>query len=81
MNDFTSKLLRHANTVGLKTWIDGSYGGTTDLGDSGSILMLASGIGIAAQVPYIRELLTNINDCKVRTRSILLIWQLEKESK
>ena len=81
MNGFTSKLLRHADAVGLKTWIDGPYGGTTDLGDSSSILMFASGIGIAAQVPYIKELLTNINNCKARTRSILLIWQLEKESK
>ena len=81
MHGRTAKLARHAGAVALKTWIDGPYGGGQDLGEYGSILMFASGIGIAAQVPYIKELLRSIHESKVKTRSILLIWQLEKESK
>ena len=78
---FTRKLVRYLGTAGLRTWIDGPYGKGEDIGDFGSVMMFASGIGIAAQVPYIKELLNDIRESKVRTRSILLVWELEKESK
>lgn len=78
---FTQRLLRHLQTSGLKTWIDGPYGSAKNIGDYGRVMMFASGIGIAAQVPYIKELLKGVGDYKVRTRRILLIWQLDKESK
>ena len=78
---FTRKLLRHLNAPALSTWVDGPYGKGENLGDFGSVLMFASGIGIAAQVPYIKELLSDIKAFKVRTRSILLVWQLDNESK
>lgn len=77
---FTRKLLRHLNAPALRTWVDGPYGKAENLGDYGSVLMFASGIGIAAQVPYIKELLADIKRFKVRTRSILLVWQLDNES-
>ena len=44
-------------------------------------MMFVSDIEIAAQVSYVKELLKNIQNCKVRTRNILLIWELKKESK
>jgi len=47
----------------------------------GNVLMFASGIGIAAQVPYIKEVLRAFRESKARIKSILLIWQLDKESK
>lgn len=77
---FTRKLLRHLNAPALRTWVDGPYGKAENLGDFGSVLMFASDIGIAAQVPYIKELLADVKSFKVRTRSILLVWQLDNES-
>ena len=78
---FTRKLMNHVGTRSLKAWIDGPYGEIHDLGNYGSVLMFASGIGIAAQVPYIKELLRGFQEYRVRTKSILLVWQLDKESK
>lgn len=78
---FTHNLLRHVGGPSVLTWIDEPYGRYKDLGDYGSILMFTSGIGIAAQVPYIKELLQGFKEFRVRTRSILLIWQLDRESK
>ena len=77
---FTRKLLQHLGAVGLRAWVDGPYGKGEEPGEYGSVMMFASGIGIAAQVPYVKELLNDIQGFKVRTRSILLIWELEKES-
>ena len=78
---FTQKLMRHAGGSPLKSWVDGPYGQLNDIGDYGSVIMFASGIGIATQVAYIKELLKGLGEYRVRTRSILLVWQLEKESK
>ena len=77
---FTQKLLRHVKSSGLRVWVDGPYGKSEDVGDYGSLMMFASGIGIAAQIPYIKAVLEGFRDFKVRTRSILLVWQLNKES-
>lgn len=62
-------------------WVDGPYGTAHEVGDYGSVLMFATGIGIAAQIPYIKELLKGYRDCTVRTRNISLKWQYCKESR
>ncbi len=80
ISGFTQKLLRHSGSDALKAWVDGPYGQSKDIGDYGSVLMFATGIGIAAQVPYIKQLLKGFQEYRVRTKSILLIWQLDKES-
>lgn len=77
---FTQKLLRHSGSEALRVWIDGPYGRTSDIGDYGSVIMFATGIGIAAQVPYIKQLLRGFQEYRVRTKSILLVWQLDSES-
>ena len=81
MHGFSAKLIRHIGSIGLRTWIDGPYGIPRNLGDFGDVLIFANGIGIAAQVPYIKELLRDVHESRVRTRRITLVWQLEKESK
>ncbi|KAL9040255.1 MAG: hypothetical protein Q9214_004560, partial [Letrouitia sp. 1 TL-2023] len=78
---FTQKLLRHVGPTELKVWVDGPYRSWSDFGDFGSIIMFASGIGIAAQVPHIKEILRDYKNHSVRTRSITLIWQMDRESK
>ncbi|KAA8642360.1 NADPH oxidase family protein [Aspergillus tanneri] len=67
-------------------WIDGPFGpssvhqcgSTRDLGDYGHILMVTTGIGIAAQLPYMKELLQRRREAGVRTRRISLVWQLDQ---
>lgn len=78
---FTRQLTDHVDTSCLKTWIDGPYGDNMKFEDVGRSVMFASGIGIAAQIPYIKELLAKGEDWRVCTRKILLVWQLDKESK
>ncbi|KAL3459618.1 hypothetical protein BJX64DRAFT_291124 [Aspergillus heterothallicus] len=67
-------------------WIDGpfgpsivqEYGLSRDVGDYGHILMVTSGIGIAAQLPYIKELLQRRQQAEIRTQKISLVWQLDR---
>ena len=80
-NGFSRKIGRYAGACALKSWIDGPYGQIKDAGDFGSVLIFASGIGIAAQVPYLKELIRGYKECRVRAKRILLVWQLNKESK
>lgn len=42
--------------------------------------MFASGIRIAAQVPYIKALLEGAKNYSIRIQSILLVWQLDGKS-
>ena len=78
---FTRQLMRHVLSPDLKTWIDGPYGDALKFEDVGRTVMFASGIGIAAQIPYIKELLAKVKDWRVCTRKIILVWLLDKESK
>jgi predicted ferric reductase len=42
-----------------------------------SVIMIATGFGIAAQLPYLKELIHGYNNCKARTRRVHLVWQLQ----
>ena len=42
-----------------------------------SIIMIATGFGIAAQLPYVKQLIHGYNNCKARTRRVHLVWQLQ----
>ncbi|CEL11963.1 hypothetical protein ASPCAL15085 [Aspergillus calidoustus] len=85
---FTQKLADGAKSNGkYKAWIDGPYGvpsvgpgmDSENMGDYGRILMVATGIGIAAQLPYIKELLEGYRNKSIRTQEISIIWQLDEE--
>ncbi len=75
---FTAELDRHANRS-LRAFIDGPFGKTFDFGEYSTVIMFAPGIGIASHMPYMRDLISGYNSCEVKTRRILLIWQIEKE--
>jgi predicted ferric reductase len=77
---FTAKLGEHPQKV-LRAFIDGPYGGQYNFGDYGTVIMLASGIGIAGHMPYIKDLIRAYNSCEARTRRVLLIWHVEDERK
>ncbi|KAI9736728.1 MAG: hypothetical protein M1834_000932 [Cirrosporium novae-zelandiae] len=77
----TKKLIDYSEPEeSFLVWIDGPYGSPLNVGDYGSVVMFASGIGIAAQMPYIKELLDGYRNCTVRTRSIHLLWQLTRQT-
>ncbi|OBS20597.1 hypothetical protein FPOA_06950 [Fusarium poae] len=42
--------------------------------------MIASGFGIAAQLPYLKKLMHGYNSCKARTRRVHLVWKLQSLS-
>ncbi|KAJ5084788.1 hypothetical protein NUU61_009367 [Penicillium alfredii] len=83
---FTRKLLdRVEPNRECGAWIDGPFGPTrvnwssaSTVGDYGHIFMVATGIGIAAQLPYIKELLDGHNKAQVCTQRISLVWQLDR---
>ncbi|KAL4745860.1 ferric reductase family protein [Aspergillus foveolatus] len=85
---FTKRLAHRIEPSHIyRAWIDGPYGPTTvgagraseTMGDYGHILMVATGIGIATQLPYIKELLDGHRKKNIRTRRISIIWQLDEE--
>ena len=80
----TSKFLRNSINVSGSTSADlrlalfsGPHGLSAPLADYETVLLVASGLGIAMQLPYLRHLIRGYNDFQVRTRRIHLVWQLE----
>jgi hypothetical protein len=53
----------------------GPHGPTAPVSEYETVVMIASGYGIASQLPYLKQLLYGYNACKTRNRRIHLIWQ------
>ena len=77
---FTRQLDRYTDRK-LLTFIDGPYGIQHVFGDYRTVVMFATGIGIAGHMPYIKDLLSGYHNCQVKTQRILLVWQINKEGK
>lgn len=56
----------------------GPHGNSVPVGDYEVVLMVASGYGIAAQLPYLKQLLHDYNRRSARVRRIHLVWELKK---
>ena len=85
---FTSKLQRLARYESGSDWNDfrvalftGPHGASAPRGEYERVLMVASGFGIVAQLPYLRQLIRGYNDFTTRTRRIRLVWQLQNIGK
>ncbi|KAL7755842.1 hypothetical protein ACKLNR_014369 [Fusarium oxysporum f. sp. zingiberi] len=63
----------------IATLLEGPYGKRLHLDSYGTVLLFATGIGIAGQLPYVTELLEGYNNYEVRTRRIALFWQVDSE--
>jgi len=59
----------------------GPHGTSTPVGRYETVLMVASGFGIAAQLPYLKRLIHGYNACTIETRRVHLVWQLETTGK
>lgn len=89
----TQKLLHHLTpgSDGSQPRLDGSlprlalfsgpHGISAPVGDYETVLMVASGSGIVAQLPYLKQLVYGYNARKSRTRRVHLVWQLETRGK
>lgn len=78
----TQEILRHSKISynGSSSYLalfSGPHGISAPVGDYETVLMIASGFGIAAHLPYLKKLIYGYNACKTHTRRIHLIWQLE----
>lgn len=71
--------LRRQTHSSLLTFVDGPHGRPVNFGEFGTVLMFASGIGIGAQLPHIKALITGYRNHEICTRRIMLVWQIEKE--
>jgi len=59
----------------------GPHGISAPVGDYETVLMIASGSGIVAQLPYLKQLIYRYNARKSCTRRVHLVWQLETGGK
>jgi hypothetical protein len=62
-------------------YFSGPHGRTKDVDDYGTVLLVASDMGIAAQLPYLAQLIRNYNTGASRARRVHLIWELSHWSK
>lgn len=65
----------------LRVTVDGPYGIAVPTDRHGTIVLFASGIGIAAQLPLIKQALLDIQACRTSLRRVSLVWQIDNESK
>ncbi|KAI9767639.1 MAG: hypothetical protein M1840_005510 [Geoglossum simile] len=84
MGSFTRDLLLHASNDltqygEMKAIIEGPYGNELNLELYGTVLLFATGIGIAGQLPYVKQLLEGYHNCEVKTRRIALFWEMDSE--
>jgi predicted ferric reductase len=83
---FTKDLFQHignspGNTFPMRAVIEGPYGKGLNLDSYGTVLLFATGIGIAGQLSYVTQLLEGYCNCEVKTRRIALFWEVESECK
>ena len=80
---FTHRLLRYAKRSSGKTkhlvLYSGPYGSPASMKEYGTVLLIATGFGIAAILPHLKELLDGYEKCEVVTRKIHVVWQLKEE--
>lgn len=63
----------------MKAIVEGPFGGELRLEPYGTVILFATGIGIAAQLPYIRHLLEGHQHRKVTAQRIALFWEIKSE--
>jgi hypothetical protein len=63
----------------LRAIAEGPYGEEIHLDDYGTVLLFATGIGIAGQLPYVRPLLENFHNFDAKARRIALFSQVDSE--
>lgn len=74
---FTHSLPTDSRAV--RAIIEGPFGNEIHLDDYGTVLLFATGIGIAGQLLYVRQLLENFHNHDAKARRVALFWQVDSE--
>jgi NAD(P)H-flavin reductase len=80
----TRELLSHAkngHAMNSLVLFSRPHGKSVPMDDCENILMVASGFGIAAQLPYLKRLIHGYNARKLRARRVHLVWQVRNIGK
>lgn len=80
---FTEKLFRLSPPAAgvyhtCSAWIEGPYGFPLDLRQYGTVMFIASGIGITGHLSYLRNLIEEQDCFDTKTRDVVFIWYMEK---
>ena len=75
---FTKRISR-VPAGGSRALIEYPYGRSLAVGEYGTVLLVATGIGITGQLPSIKELLMLYRECKAKIRLIILLWERDAE--
>lgn len=78
---FNHGTLDERGSVRRLALFSGPHGVSIPVGENETILMVGTGFGIAAQLPYLRKLIHGYNTCKARRRRGHLVWQLQSLGK
>jgi len=83
---FTRDLFQHATNdidlrSGMRAVVGGPYGKELDLESYDTVLLFATGMGIAGQLSYVTQLLERYHSRGVTNQRIALFWELDSESK
>ena len=78
----TADLLHHASlapesSVAFLTLFTGPHGTSEDVSQYESALLIASGFGVAAAVPYLMKMIYGYNTCTLQVRRLHLVWQVD----
>ena len=68
-----------SKSSGMKAFVEGPYGKELNLESYGTVLLFATDIGMAGQLPYVAQLLEGYHNCEVKTRRTALFWELNSE--
>ncbi|KAH2362573.1 hypothetical protein KXV98_004922 [Aspergillus fumigatus] len=78
----SADLLRYApvapeSSMSFSALFTGPHGTSEDVSHYESVLVIASGFGIAAAVPYLKKMIYGYNTCTSQVRRLHLVWQVE----
>ncbi|MAD85156.1 MAG: hypothetical protein CL912_19520 [Deltaproteobacteria bacterium] len=80
-NGFTKDLVSVDPRSEMRAIVEGPCGRELHLESYGTVLLFATGIGIAGQLPYVTQLLEGYHNFEVKGRRIALFWEMDSERK
>lgn len=67
-------------SISMRAIVEGPYGEELDLSSYGTVVLVATGVGIAHQIAFARRLLEEHQKWNTKAQKITIFWELEKES-
>lgn len=78
----SADLLSHVSvaaqsSVSFLALFTGPHGMSEDVSQYESVLLVTSGFGVAAAIPYLKKMIYGYNTCTSQVRRLHLVWQVE----